>query len=240
MKRSAYVLIVVTIILLLDQSLKIWVKTHMHYYDKISIFGLDWALLHFVENPGMAFGLEFDLPYGKLLLSLFRIIAVGFLLYYIHLLIREEVRYGLLLSFSLILAGAVGNIFDSTFYGLIFSESSQFFTAELFPSEGGYAPLFHGKVVDMFHFPVAAGFYPDWFPFLGGRPYLFFKPVFNLADVAISTGVVHLLLFQRSFFMDAKAKPNAQPPSNGPTDEPSQAQGLPPKSDGAETDTTED
>lgn len=246
MKRSAYVTAIVLLILLLDQSLKIWVKSHMHYGDEIAIFGLDWALLHFVENEGMAFGLQFGGAYGKLLLSLFRIIAVGFLIYYIRLLIQERVGYGLLLSFSLILAGAVGNIFDSAFYGLIFSESPYHGgVAELFPPGGGYAPLLYGKVVDMFYFPIAIGIYPDWFPLIGGEPYLFFKPVFNLADVAISLGVVHLLLFQRKFFSDInKEKADPAEEAQATTDESSRATpgtganpptGAPPHSEESET-----
>ncbi len=175
----------------------------MSYGDEISLLGFDWALLHFVENNGMAFGLSIGGEYGKLALSLFRILAVLFLFYFIRQLIRARVGMGLLASFALILAGALGNIIDSAFYGLIFSASPTYHgggVATLFPPEGGYAGFLHGKVVDMLYFPMAEGFFPDWFPFWGGEPFLFFRPVFNLADTAITIGVLSILLFHRSFF----------------------------------------
>ncbi len=173
----------------------------MEYGDEIQIFGLNWALIHFVENNGMAFGLQLGGDYGKLVLSLFRIVAVGFLIYYIRFLIKEKANFGLQLSFALILAGAVGNIIDSAFYGLIFSESSYHGgVAQLFPPEGGYGTFLHGKVVDMLYFPMIEGNFPEWFPIWGGNHFMFFKPVFNIADTAISVGVINILLFQRSFF----------------------------------------
>ena len=161
-----------------------------------------WARIHFVENNGMAFGLELWEPYGKLTLSLFRIIAVGFLIYFIRKLLEAKASLGLLISFALILAGAIGNILDSAFYGLIFSASPHHMStvAEMFPEQGGYASFLHGKVVDMFYFPMYDGFLPEWFPIWGGESFEFFKPVFNVADVSISTGVISILLFQRSFF----------------------------------------
>ncbi|MCO6476612.1 MAG: lipoprotein signal peptidase [Phaeodactylibacter sp.] len=201
MKKSTIVLFVIFLVLFLDQALKIWVKTQMNYGDEIRIFGLDWALIHFVENNGMAFGISLGGDYGKLALSLFRIIAVGFLIYYLRLLIRSDVSKGLLVSFALILAGALGNILDSAFYGLIFSESPYHGgLAELFPEGGGYASFLHGKVVDMLYFPIIDTYLPEWAPFWGGEHFLFFKPVFNIADLSITLGVVNILLFQRSFF----------------------------------------
>ncbi len=176
--------------------------------DEIKIFGLEWALIHFVENPGMAFGYRLSNDdMGKLALSLFRILAVAFLVYYIRLLIRNGASWGLLASFGLILAGALGNIIDSAFYGLIFSESTyQSGVAELFPEGGGYERFLHGNVVDMFYFPIWSGYLPDWMPIWGGRHFMFFKPVFNVADMAITFGVVNILTFQRSFFMQSESE----------------------------------
>jgi len=202
LKKSWLVTLVVVGVLIIDQSLKVWVKTHMNYGDNFEILGLDWARIHFVENNGMAFGLSLGGDYGKLLLSLFRIIAVGFLIYYIRLLIKASSNLGLMISFGLILAGAMGNILDSAFYGIIFSESPYHGgLAELFPEGGGYAGFLHGKVVDMFYFPIINTTLPAWIPFWGGEPFMFFKPVFNVADTAISVGVINILLFQRDFFV---------------------------------------
>lgn len=181
--------------------------------QEFKILGLDWALIHFIENPGMAFGIhpgkdwgENGAVIGKLALSLFRILAVGFLIYYIRLLIRAVAPKGLLISFALILAGALGNIIDSAFYGLIFSASDIYHggVATFMPEEGGYAGFLFGKVVDMLYFPMFQGTFPEWFPIWAGEPFLFFKPVFNIADSAITIGVLNILLFQRSFF---KTKP---------------------------------
>ncbi|MBK9487916.1 MAG: lipoprotein signal peptidase [Haliscomenobacter sp.] len=201
MKPSVKVGILVFLVLVADQALKIGVKTHMEYGAEIKILGLDWALLHFVENNGMAFGWDLGGEYGKLALSLFRIAAVIFLILFIRQLIGENIRFGVLASFGLILAGAIGNILDSAFYGLIFSPSYYHGgLATLFPPEGGYAGFLHGKVVDMLYFPIWQGIYPTWVPFLGGKEYFFFKPVFNIADVSITTGVLNILIFQRDFF----------------------------------------
>jgi len=160
----------------------------------------DWAIIHFTENNGMAFGLQFAGEYGKLALSLFRILAVGFLSWYIYHLAKKKTGFGVIFSFSLILAGAMGNIIDSAFYGMLFSESTYFDLARFLPAEGGYGTFLHGKVVDMFYFPILEGTYPKWIPFLGGDSYIFFRPVFNIADSAITTGVFTLLVFQRQFF----------------------------------------
>lgn len=191
--------------LIIDQSLKIWVKTNMYIGEDSFIdwsWTPMWARIHFIENPGMAFGIEIWGENGKLILSLFRIVAVGLLIYFIRTLLKSKASLGLLISFSLILAGAIGNILDSAFYGLIFSSSSHHVStvAEFLPEAGGYAGFLHGKVVDMFYFPMYDGFFPDWMPFVGGRDFLFFRPIFNVADVAISVGVISILLFQRSFF----------------------------------------
>jgi signal peptidase II len=199
MSRAFFVCAVILLVLIADQWLKIWVKTHMYYGQSISLMGADWAFLYFVENPGMAFGYTFGGgEYAKLLLSLLRLLAIGLLLYYLVLLIRAGASRWSLLSFSLILAGAAGNVIDSAFYGLIFS-ASPFHTSEVahFTRFGqGYADFLYGKVVDMFYFPIKEGAYPEWLPYFGGKPYTFFKPVFNIADVAITVGVISAILMR--------------------------------------------
>ncbi len=185
----------------------------MYLNQEFSLFSFmgynaDWARIHFIENPGMAFGLELEGSYGKLILSLFRIVAIAFLSWFIYSLIKKGYSYGVLLSFSLILAGAAGNIIDSAFYGLIFSESIPYSRelAEMRPIGEGYAGFLHGKVVDMLYFPMWR--WPDWMPLIGGK--LFFSPVFNIADSAITIGVFSLLLFNRGFFKgdEEEEKPN--------------------------------
>ena len=168
----------------------------------------NWFIIHFTENNGMAFGLQFAGGYGKLALSLFRILAVGFLGWYIVHLAKAKTGFGVIFSFSLILAGAMGNIFDSALYGILFSESTYFDVARFLPAEGGYSSFLHGKVVDMFYFPILEGTYPQWVPFLGGDSYIFFRPVFNVADSAITSGVIYLLAFQRQFFQTHTENPS--------------------------------
>lgn len=190
-------ILIVLLILVLDQTLKILVKTHMTLYQQIHFFG-NWGILHFVENNGMAFGLSLPGELGKILLTSFRIVAVVAISIYMRKLIRLKAHPGLIISLSMVMAGALGNIIDSVFYGLIFSSSTPLEVATFFPEGGGYAPLFHGKVVDMFYFPIIKGNYPDWIR--GGSSFVFFRPVFNVADSSISVAVAIILFNQKRFF----------------------------------------
>ena len=159
----------------------------------------DWFIIHFVENNGMAFGLEFGGELGKKLLTLFRIIVVAIGIKYVLFLTKKDVSSGALIALGLIIGGALGNILDSTFYGVLFNDSYNNI-ATLFPENGGYAPLLHGKVVDMLYFPLINSHFPDWFPFFGKEHFIFFRPVFNLADAGISIGIFVILLFYKNQF----------------------------------------
>lgn len=186
-------------ILLIDQVSKFLVKLNMSYNESFSVIG-DFFRIHFIENPGMAFGMQFGGETGKLLLTLFRIIAVIVLFVVLKRAILKGAYKGFIISLSLIIAGAVGNIIDSAFYGMIFSESPHFEgTAEFLPQGGGYAGFMGGKVVDMLHFPMIEGRFPDWFPFWANEPFVFFRPVFNIADSAITIGIVWILIHQKKY-----------------------------------------
>lgn len=198
-KRSHIPYWVVFIVLLLDQTSKIIVKTTMTLGQDIPVFG-NWFYIYFIENEGMAFGMQFSGEYGKLVLSIFRIIAVFFIGWYINKIIQKGAHEGLIISISMIMAGALGNILDSAFYGILFSESTFHTTASFLPEGGGYAPFLYGKVVDMLYFPVITGNFPEWFPLWPGQEFIFFRPVFNIADASITTGVFILLVFQKRFF----------------------------------------
>lgn len=219
MKKSHIVLLVVFLVIVLDQWLKIYIKTNFFLEDNIAIFGLEWARLHFTENEGMAFGITMAGEYGKLFLTLFRIIAVGFLGHFIYRLIQSNESTGLLISFTLILAGALGNVIDCVSYGVIFSESVRDFhgngqLATFMPEAGGYAPLMYGKVVDMLYFPMVNTILPEWVPFWGGERFQFFQFIFNIADAAITTGVISILFFHRSFFKTESEEENKTEGSN--------------------------
>jgi len=191
--------LIVTLILIVDQALKFWIKTSMSLGQEFNVLG-NWFIIHFTENPGMAFGMEFSGNYGKLILSIFRIIAIIGIIYYLYIITRKKVKTGLIVSLSLVLAGAMGNMIDSAFYGMIFSSSNYFEVARFMPVEGGYGTFLHGRVVDMFYFPIFQGFYPSWVPFVGGTDYIFFRPVFNIADSSITIGVLLMIFFQKQFF----------------------------------------
>ena len=191
--------IIIFLVLLVDQLLKCWVKTHMFLGQEYSVMG-NWFLIHFVENNGMAFGFEFAGSYGKIFLSVFRIAAViGIGWYLLRLVKRDDVPMGFIACVSLIFAGAVGNIIDSAFYGMIFSDSYGQ-VAQLFPPGGGYSSFLHGRVVDMLYFPLITGHYPMSIPFIGGQQYLFFRPVFNISDSSISVGIFCIIIFYWRFF----------------------------------------
>lgn len=182
--------------LLVDQIFKVWIKTNMALHDSFPVFG-DWFYIHFVENNGMAFGWNFGGETGKLILSLFRLVAISGIGYYLYTIIKQKKSQALVIGISLVFAGAFGNIIDSLFYGIIFEASGPFHVASAFPVGGGYSSLFHGKVVDMLYFPLIEGHYPDWIPFWGGDYFAFFRPVFNIADSSITIGVLILIIFQK-------------------------------------------
>lgn len=185
MKGYTKPLLLIFLVLLADQALKVWVKTNMFIGQEYKIFG-EWFIIHFTENNGMAFGLEFGGEFGKLALSLFRVIAVAGIGYGLHYLIKHKYHRGLILNVALVFAGALGNIIDSVLYGVIYK----------------YETLFHGRVVDMLYFPIVNSHFPKWLPIWGGEELVFFRPVFNLADTAISVGVIAIMVFQKTYFKE--------------------------------------
>lgn len=209
MKKSLILALVILGVLILDQWLKIYVKTNIPYGSGFNILGLEWAKIHFMENEGMAFGLSYGGITGKLVLSTFRILMVGFLFYILHKLIVSGEKLGLLICFSLIIAGAIGNILDSLFYGILFDKGLVFnselgrwmsYSGIAKMNYEGYAPFLMGVVVDMLYFPLIDTKWPEWVPLVGGNSFRFFKPIFNIADSSISIGVASILLFYRRIF----------------------------------------
>ncbi len=201
-KKTIISLAIIIGILIADQVLKIWVKTNMMMGEEIH-FIKDRIMLHFTENRGMAFGMELGGDWGKLALSIFRILAIGGLTYYLIRLIKKNENTTYIVCISLVIAGATGNLIDSAFYGLIFTDSYGQ-VATMFPPQGGYASFLHGHVVDMFYCPIITTHYPDWFPVKGGDSLVFFRPVFNIADSAITISVFLMIIFYKRIFPEVK------------------------------------
>jgi len=193
-------LLLIFSILIIDQVLKIYIKTHMVIGEEIPVLG-NWFRIHFLENNGMAFGMEWGGKTGKVALSIFRMVAIAGIAWYLDSIIRKKASLGLVLCVSAIIAGAAGNLIDSAFYGMIFSESWHT-PAILFPEGGGYSSFLHGRVVDMFYFPLIDTHWPDWSPIKPGQSLIFFRPVFNIADTSITTGVLTILVFQKRLLED--------------------------------------
>lgn len=190
LSRGWLATLVVASALVIDQLIKVWVKTNMMLHESIRVF--DWFYISFIENNGMAYGMQIG---SKLALSLFRIVAISILAYFVWLQVKKRAPRGYIVCLSMVLAGAVGNLIDSMFYGLVFSASSPFYTSYFVEFGTGYAPFLMGKVVDMFYFPIIVTTWPEWVPVWGGDEFIFFSPVFNYADANITVGVVLLLLF---------------------------------------------
>jgi signal peptidase II len=199
--KGRTVFLIICLVVIADQALKIYVKTHYHEGESHALIG-NWFRLYFIENEGMAYGWKFGGDWGKMLLTLFRLAAVIFGVFYIKKIIEKKYHPGFIICAALIFSGALGNLIDSMFYGLIFEDSSPFSynVAKIFP-EHGYAGFLHGKVVDMLYFPIIRNaHFPVWIPVWGGEDFEFFRPIFNLADASITTGIITILLFQKRFF----------------------------------------
>lgn len=198
--KLRYAVLIILAVLIADQALKIWIKTHFPFGHVMDLAGFPWAKLYFIENEGMAWGWKFSGEWGKTLLTLFRLAAVIFGTWYLGKLVKQQYSRGFIVCVSLIYAGALGNLIDSMFYGLMFSKSDHSTVAAMFPPNGGYAGFLHGHVVDMLYFPMINATWPGWMPFAGGERFEFFSPIFNIADASISVGVITLLIFQKRFF----------------------------------------
>ena len=210
MNNKSKSILIIFLILIIDQILKIFIKTHFLPGEEV-VVAKNWFILHFIENNGMAFGIEFGNTIGKYFLSIFRIAAIGALGWYLAKLWKKEVPFGLIACFSMILAGAAGNLIDSAFYGLIFNESHGQ-VATLFPAGGGYSSFLLGRVVDMFYFPMIVSHYPSWMPFVGGQELIFFRHIFNVADSAVTSGVIAIFIFYKQYFGEKAPAENASQP----------------------------
>jgi signal peptidase II len=220
MVKIRTVVIIILAIIVADQALKIWVKTHMFYGEQIKLLG-SWLRLYFIENEGMAWGWKFGGDWGKLILTLFRLVAVIFGVFYIRSIVRKKYHRGFVICVSMIFAGALGNLIDSMFYGMVFSGSDDGAPlATMFPPGGGYAGFLHGKVVDMIWAPIIENkVLPTWVPFWGGERFTFFSPIFNIADASISAGVIAILLFQKRFFKKQPHEQHATVETNSPVND---------------------
>ena len=204
--KGTKLLILGLVLVVIDQIIKVLVKTNMSIGEHFSVIG-NWFQIYFIENEGMAFGMKFGGQIGKLLLSVFRIILFCALVYWIRgLLKKKDTPSGVLIGLTLITTGALGNIIDCMFYGILFGESTYTAVAQFLPEGGGYAPFFFGKVVDMFYFPIIDTTFPDWMPLIGGNPFRFFAPVFNFADSCVTCGALYLIFFQWRFFAKDEKK----------------------------------
>jgi len=197
--KLRHAILIIALIIIADQALKIWIKTSYPFGPITHVLGLPWFRLYFIENKGMAWGWEFGGEWGKMVLTLFRLAAVIFGSWYLVKISKQQYSKGFIICASLIYAGALGNLIDSMFYGLIFEESSYSQVANIF-ADKGYAGFLHGRVVDMLYFPLIRTTYPSWVPFVGGDEFEFFSPIFNIADASISIGVITLFVFQKRFF----------------------------------------
>lgn len=207
--KLKHVVLIISAIIIVDQVLKIWIKTNHPTGEVTRVLGMNWFRLHFIENPGMAWGWKFGNETGKMVLTLFRLAAVIFGTWYLHRIVKQEYKRGFIICASLIYAGALGNLIDSMFYGMIFDKGLKYdpaiidylqYSGVAEFSSNGYSSFLHGSVVDMLYFPLFKGHFPSWMPFVGGDEFEFFSAIFNIADASISIGVITLLLFQKRFF----------------------------------------
>ena len=203
--------LIIALVIVIDQAMKIWVKTHFYYGEEMQV--TSWFRLLFIENNGMAFGMELG---SKLLLTLFRIIASAAFIYYLWRLRNStDVPRGYVVCIALITAGALGNVIDCIAYGLIFNSPIPPQVAQLFPPDGGYGTLFNGRVVDMFYFPLCEWDWPNWMPIIGGNHFVFFQPIFNIADASLSVSVIVLILFYARYLANPTLKSEDQAEGDG-------------------------